>query len=48
VQQVHVGPLCPQSLDITKVSDSATYATQCTNSFDYYYWLDKGMKNYSN
>jgi prepilin-type processing-associated H-X9-DG protein len=44
-QQLHLGPLCPQTIDFSQIPDSSTYSALCKSTFNYYFWVNKRTKS---
>jgi prepilin-type processing-associated H-X9-DG protein len=40
-QQLHLGPLYNKTIDFSQVPDAGTYSTNCTNIYDYLFWINK-------
>jgi prepilin-type N-terminal cleavage/methylation domain-containing protein/prepilin-type processing-associated H-X9-DG protein len=41
MQQVHIGPLYNKLIDFSQIPDATTYSTNCTNIYDYLFWINK-------
>jgi prepilin-type N-terminal cleavage/methylation domain-containing protein/prepilin-type processing-associated H-X9-DG protein len=40
-QRLHLGPLYNKHIDFSQVPDAGTYSTNCTNIYDYLFWVNK-------